>query len=402
MFNKLKRKFVILNVTTIGIILLASFTIIYSSSYSTTYTTIKSKLEIQTSANVATTTNKVTAGNMNNDISSFNILVTEAGEIFQVLSNYSYDEDYYAKVLALTYDDESSIKIDDEIWVYEIHNAARNMLDNETAYIYSFVNATDEINSLNYLLIALVLTFITMMVIVYYISRYFSSKYIAPIEENYIKQKRFVADASHELKTPIAVICANADALLLSKKDTIANQEKWINYIKDETSSMSKLVDDLLTLAKSEEVKLNITKVNVTKILTNSVVSFEAFAFEQNKKIITSIDEDIFIKTDEDKLKQLIKIFLDNALKYSTDCSVIRVCLKKEKNLIMTFENKSNIKHSELDKIFDRFYKCDEARTNKKSFGLGLSIANNIANDLNFSITPTKKNGNIIFTIKIK
>lgn len=405
MFKKLKKKFVILNMTIISVVLFISFAIIYIINYNNTYQEIFSKLEINNTQGIQMNTNlEIHKQNMNNDISSFNIIVDNNGEISEIFSYYDYDEYYYTEIFNLTTELNEEIEYDDEIWFYtkiKANNLLLNSSDYE--YIYTYVNITDEVNSLQYLLIGLILTWSLMLGAVFYICLYFSSKYIKPIEDNYDRQKRFIADASHELKTPIAIISANADAILLSKDDTVKNQEKWINYIKNETLSMSKLVNDLLNLAKSEEIKLNINENNISNILEDSITSLEAIAFEKNVKIKKQIDKNIIIKTDKDKLKQVFIIFLDNAIKYSDEKTSIKISLyKNKKDIYFTIENSGFIDESELNKIFDRFYKCDKARTTSKSFGLGLSIANNILNDLRYTVKASSTNNKVKFIIKMK
>lgn len=404
MFIKLKKKFIILNLLIISIVLFISFFSIYIITYNNVYKEIHSKLEIKQNTGVQNNfNNSIHQQNMNNDINSFNLIVNEENQILQILSYHNYEEEYYSNLLKLTHEN-NLIEYNNELWMHSKIKANYFFNSNTGAeYIYSYVNVTTELNNLKSLVIELILIWFLMIIIVFYISLYFSSKYIKPIEENYEKQKRFIADASHELKTPIAIISANADALLLSKKDTIEKQKKWITYIKNETTSMSKLVSDLLTLAKSEEVKLNISEYNISQIVEDSIISLEAIAFEKNIKIKKKIEKNIISKTDKEKLKQVIIILIDNAIKYSKEKEVIELKLSKiKKEIIFTISNPSDINETELNKIFERFYKCDQARTNTNSFGLGLSIAKNILKDLNYNIKVSSENKKIKFTIKMK
>ncbi|MFI3261005.1 MAG: HAMP domain-containing sensor histidine kinase [bacterium] len=408
MFKDLKRKFVILNMIIISFILLISFSFIYIINYATTHREINSKVDINPNFNILSN-NRPAINNVhsNQDISSFSIILNSSSDIIEIFSYFDYEDEFYDNLVENIDIDKKKkefVKFESSTWFYSITNFNKfpeNLDGGEL--IISFVNVDDEMNSLKYLLIALIITFFIMVFIVYYISLYFSNKYIEPIEKNYNKQKRFIADASHELKTPIAIISANADALLISENDSKKERDKWIKYIKEETKSMNKLVADLLMLAKSEEINLNISEVNLSELLENTIISLDAVAYENNLVIKRNIQKDIVVKSDAYRLKQIFKIFLDNAIKYSKDKTSIKVNLEKnKKDIILTFSNKADLKDEDIDKIFDRFYKCDEARTNNKSFGLGLSIANNILSDLNYTVKVHKDKGYINFVIKIK
>lgn len=398
MFKKFKKKMILINMIIISSVLFISFTIIYSINYVNTYQEIYDKLESNKTIH-PTSTSLPFSENMNNSISSFNLLVDGNSNILQVSSFYEFEDEFYEEILyEMNLSKNNYIKIEDNTWIF-----STNKTTNADEQLITFINVTDDLNSLNYLLIGLIITYLCMLVLIYYLCVYFSNKYIKPIEENYIKQKQFIADASHELKTPIAIISANADAILLSKDETVKSQEKWINYIKDEAASMSKLINDLLSLAKSEEVKLNIKECNISKILTDLTITTETFAFEKNVKMVKHIDKNISLKTDSEKIRQLFLIFIDNAIKYSDEKNKIILSLKKEKkDIIFSVENKGTINKDDLNHIFERFYKCDKARTNTKSFGLGLAIGFNIINDLGYTIKVTNEKNIVKFIIKMK
>lgn len=404
MFSKLKNKFVFLTMSIISFILLISFTIIFFINYVSIYQEVNSRLKINYSPMAPSGGRPVNQGNMSNDLTSINLLIDSNDNIIKILSYYEYETDYYTKLYSLSNTNSNKIKYDGEIWVFSKTKLPVNNDNPNSSSIISFVNITDDVDNIQYLFFALSITYVIMLFIIYYICLYFSSKYIKPIEENFYKQKQFISDASHELKTPISIISANVDALLINSSETVKSQEKWINYIKDETKSMSKLINDLLILAKSDEVKVDLSNVSLSDILEKTVVSFDAVAYENNLKIKKNIAPNIIINSDVNKLTQLFKIFLDNSIKYASDKSTIFVSLEiVKKEVVLTFKNKTSFDNSDLSKIFDRFYKCDKARTNNSnSFGLGLPIATNIINELNYDINAHYENNYIVFTIKIK
>ncbi|MFV0519339.1 MAG: sensor histidine kinase [Lachnospirales bacterium] len=228
---------------------------------------------------------------------------------------------------------------------------------------------------------------IVIFVIFFGISIILSNMMIKPIEKSWNQQKQFISDASHELKTPTAVILANTSILL--QNDNLNEDKKWIDYIDIEARRMKKLVEDLLFLSKSDYTKddKSLYNFSISDTVLNTILPFEAVIFEMNKKIQlnSDIEQNIFIKGDESQIKQLVTILIDNALKYSFDNSEIWISLKHDivKNkVVLKVNNPSDIiDKNDLEHLFDRFYKVDKARTrNANSYGLGLSIAKEIVN----------------------
>lgn len=216
---------------------------------------------------------------------------------------------------------------------------------------------------------------------------YLSKKSIEPIKSAFEKQKQFISDASHELKTPLTVISANADVLA----DEIG-ENKWLNYIKSQTDRMNLLVNDLLNLTRIENNNANFIFVdfNLSLAITNTALPFECRAFETNKKFIVDVEDGLTINGSEQHIKQMTAIFIDNALKYSNDGGIIRVSLRKQsdKKILSIYNTGSGVKESEKDKIFERFYRSDDSRTRMSTggYGLGLAIAKSIIDKHKFKI----------------
>ena len=203
----------------------------------------------------------------------------------------------------------------------------------------------------------------------YIIAKKISKTIVTPVEESFEKQKQFVSDASHELKTPLAVIEANAD--VLQDKN---GENKWITYIQNEVQSMNKLVNDLLTLAKMEVTNnKNVEKFDVSKEIEMAVSVFESMIYEKGIKLKTNIDEEIFLNGDKDDIKHIISIILDNAIKHTDKDKKIIVNVQKEKNDVkLEIKNEGDpIPEDEQEKIFERFYRVDKARNrSEKRYGL--------------------------------
>ena len=204
---------------------------------------------------------------------------------------------------------------------------------------------------------------------VYIIAKKIARIIVKPVEESFEKQKQFVSDASHELKTPLAVIEANADVL-----QNKVGENKWITYIQNEVQSMNKLVNDLLTLSKMENTNnINIQRFDLSKEIQMSVAVFESMIYEKEIKLETNIDEGIYFNGEKEDIKHIISIILDNAIKHTEKEGKIIVNTGKEKNDIkIEIKNQGEpIPEEEREKIFERFYRVDKARSrSEKRYGL--------------------------------
>ena len=236
--------------------------------------------------------------------------------------------------------------------------------------------------------------------VIYIIAKKISKIIVKPVEESFEKQKQFVSDASHELKTPLAVIEANADVL----QDKVG-ENKWITYIQNEVQSMNKLVNDLLVLAKMENInKIDTQKFNLSKEANMSVAVFESMIYEKNIKLETNISEEIYFNGEKEDIKHIISILLDNAIKHTEKENKIIVNIEKEKNDIrIEVRNQGDpIPKEEQEKIFERFYRVDKARNrSEKRYGLGLSIAKGIVQKYGGTISVNSKDGYTSFIVKL-
>ena len=225
---------------------------------------------------------------------------------------------------------------------------------------------------------------------------FLSGLIVRPIKMAFEKQKQFISDASHELKTPLTVISANADVLSGEIGDN-----KWLNYIQDQTDRMNVLVNDLLNLTRLENntSRLVFAEFDLSKAIENTALPFESQAFEANKNFVLAIDKGIRTVGSEQHIKQMAAIFIDNAIKYAKDGGTVRVslCVENGKPVLSVYNTGKGVKDSEKDKIFERFYRSDASRNRQTGgYGLGLAIAKSIIDKHRFKIAVENEEGKSI------
>ncbi len=220
------------------------------------------------------------------------------------------------------------------------------------------------------------LVIIIFSILFVYIFSYFLSKWaIKPVKNAFENQRRFISDASHELKTPLTVISANADVL-----ESEIGENKWLGNIKSQSVIMSQLVYDLLDLAKLDETKgdMEMKEFDLSSVVLGKALEFECTAFENHKHFEQNIKENIKYTGNEDSIKHLISILIDNAIKHSEENGTVRVTLTTNggKKIFQVYNTGNGIKDDEKDKIFNRFYRSDKSRSKETGgYGLGLAIA---------------------------
>jgi len=238
------------------------------------------------------------------------------------------------------------------------------------------------------------------------VSLFLSGWALRPVEHAWRQQKRFVADASHELKTPLTVILANIGILKSKGSSTIDEQAAWIENTEAEAKRMKVLVDDLLFLAKTDDAKTTAVydKVNLSDVFLSTALALESLAFERDVGLDTDgIDPNVDVAGDVGQLRRLVGILLDNAIKYSAENSTITLTLARKQNkAILTVHNPGvSITPEDLEHLFERFYRADKSRS-KEGYGLGLSIARSIVKTHKgtISVESTSDKGTT-FTVEI-
>ena len=222
-----------------------------------------------------------------------------------------------------------------------------------------------------------------------------------PVERSWKQQQQLVADVSHELKTPVAVISSNLDIVMSHPAESVSDQGKWLGYIKDETVHMNELIKSILYLARTEETDASLEKsgFDLSNAVNAAALPFESVCFEKGLELEINTEPDVFFYGNRDMMMRLVSILLDNACKYSLPGNPVTVALyNAPEKLILAVNNKGDlISEEDKKRIFERFYRADESRSNAHgSFGLGLSIARSIteAHGGRIEVTSTAEDGN--------
>lgn len=229
----------------------------------------------------------------------------------------------------------------------------------------------------------------------------FSRKALKPVAESYEKQKQFITDANHELKTPLTLILTNLDIA-----ESEVGKNEWLEDIRAEGKRMHALVNELVTLTRMDEdgPTLAFSSFNFSQALSDTVSEFYSFAGQQGETITTNIEENIFYNGNEESIRKLFSILLDNAVKYCDPGGEIEIRLLRKKTVTFHVLNTfSEVDHLELNRLFDRFYRSDKSRTYQGGFGIGLSIAQAIVQKHHGQIHAYQKNHSRIgFKVTLK
>ena len=299
---------------------------------------------------------------------------------------------------------------DDSKWDTELHVAWKRLerADGSWRVVLADTSAIDL--SVRDVGLKYVLIFVVSMLGIVVIAIFLSRWMVRPVEMAWDQQRRFVADASHELKTPLAVIMANTQ--ILERGDEVLPEgRRWVHSTADEAAHMKGLVEELLELARTDEVTagshgaMRGEQVDFSSLVENAALEFDAVAFERGCTIEEQVERGIVVKGDQEWLSRLCKILIDNACKYAQEGSSIDVELRREtKRCVLRVTNQGNaIDPQDLPHLFDRFYRADTSRSRDTGgYGIGLSVARAIAQSHGGDITALRDGDKIIrFVVKL-
>ncbi len=271
-------------------------------------------------------------------------------------------------------------------------------------YIYgrSIVIINDELISikLRRLLIESIIIFIVIDILIALVSKLVTGWITKPAKEAFDRQREFIADASHELKTPLAVIMASSDELKGNEENA-----RYIDNIKYESDRMNKLITGLLDLSKLEDgvSRESFKDENLSKIIEKTCLVFEGVAYDQGIDIETDIEPDIRRNCSKEEIEKLISTLVDNAVKHSEKGTSVLVNLHRGKNIIIEVVNTGEpIAPGDEEKIFERFYRADKSRNrNENRYGLGLAIAKRIVLNHDGMIRAYSRDGKTVFHVEL-
>ncbi|WNS42377.1 HAMP domain-containing sensor histidine kinase [Paenibacillus sp. MMS20-IR301] len=405
MFNKLRNRFLIVNLVTISVMMLIAFASIYIIMYVNVQNDINMDLhriaDYQqkgpgdagrpggggeggggiggASGGIPQDKGPLDGSQPPERSISFTVIADAEGNLTDKESKFTMDDEFYTAALAKALDngkDTGRFTLDDSRWIYMIkHNSSEK--------IVVFLDITAQQKILTNLIYTFTAVGLLMLIILYFTSRFFANRSIAPVREAFEKQKQFIADASHELKTPLTIINTNADVLLSNSDDTIHNQAKWLQYIKSETRRMTRLTNDLLYLTEMDDSRTGMvhSKFNMSDAVENIILTMEAVIFEKNIAFDYNIEPGLTVTGNSEQIKQVVMILLDNAVKYTNPKGAVTIALQKQNSdvLLSVSNTGEGIAAEHLTRIFDRFYRTDTSRARKQGgYGLGLAIAKSI------------------------
>ena len=270
-------------------------------------------------------------------------------------------------------------------------------------YMAIFLDCYNELHALRTVALISLLGVVGCVALVFILVLVLSRRAITPVIESAEKQKQFITDASHELKTPLTVINTSLKVLEME-----SGKNKWTGKIQSQTDKLTRLVNDLVTLSRLDEEKppLRMLEFNISAAVEETVESFRDFAAEQGHRLNVDITPGLLCRGDEYAVRQLVSILLDNAIKYTDPGEEISLSLAKRKKgvLLQTANPCATLDEKETGKLFDRFYRADKSRSSQTGgFGVGLSIAQSIVQAHRGTITADcPRPGTVQFSVVLR
>lgn len=430
MFKLIRNRFLLLNMVMVSTVVITAFIIIYAIVFSRVQSDNSNKLTLNATTRMAipisvvesdealqsesgeTSKTGFYAAGFDRLLSpnaglSFSLLTDAQGNVVRVNSMVDLPDAVYNQAAKVAVKEKNApLLLEGRRWQYIISPVMVVFSDPYGTSIsitgeYSdirFLDVTDSYQMLRTL--ALTLTGLTLVILTvfFFISRFFANRAIRPMEEAWEKQNRFVADASHELKTPLSVINANCGVLYANKDEFVESQLKWVDRIMSSSDRMAGLVSNLLSLAQMEDAEHETitTAFDFSLLVEDAAAEMEAAALDKGLRITKNIEPDITLKNDRENVRQILSILLDNAVKYTDNGGDIMISLKNTKHQVLCKIRNSGegIPAEDLPRLFDRFYRGDPARSSENSgYGLGLAIAKTIAERLGAKLSANSETG---------
>jgi signal transduction histidine kinase len=441
MFTKLRNRVLILSMVLTTLILAAAFTSVYLITSNSIHAENQSRLEAFHSfvfpyvgeAEVEMTSDSqgleetiiVEGEEQTEAMSAYTISISDTqpafvlemdatGAVLAVLANFELDDELsqQAAEYAWQHQEEGRLELAGRQWLYALtpldfwtatdafaevgdmgegaqEGSLIMMPTSPTTYQVHFIDITESLATLQRLLLTLVLVGLVALVAVFLVSWFFANRSIRPVEQAWEQQRRFIADASHELKTPLSIITTNSDALLANEQQTIASQREWLDYLRIGTDRMQALIDGLLRYAHIEEARTEPAQepVDLSQVAKKALDALHATATERRLTVTTDIEPEVIRLTDRKLAEDIFFALVDNAVKYADEGGTVELRLqassrqtegarREGQQAVFAVTNSGpGIAEKDMPHIFERFYRASEARGGEDgSYGLGLSI----------------------------
>ncbi len=416
MIKNLRRKFILIATIGVIIIVVGALGLINAIAYVRMYSQVESVLSYisQNGGNVPQKkppqdSNWLGDNNWSNDTPEFSyqtrffsVIVNSEGYVKKIniknIAAFTEDEAVqYAQTIVQGGQTSGVFKIDRASYAYMITK------DHENNLLIVIMDCTHDVDAVeSFMRYSILFGFVCIILYVFILASLCNFA-IKPFIRNMENQKRFITNAGHELKTPIAIISTNTEAIEL-----INGKSQWTESILKQAKRLSNLINDLIMLSKMGErsqLDLTITDVNLSETITAVAESFQQMAKDQGKDIACNIIPQVHIKADAKCIYELVNILIDNAVKYCDDNGAISVALTKGKKNIAyiaianTYADGATIDYS---RFFERFYRGDVSHNSKKTgYGIGLSMAEELTQLIKGKITVSYANGIITFTVRV-
>ncbi len=393
MLKKLKKKFILINMLFVSIILLVVFLAIGIFSYRTELMSIYNGLDKASNHLFGASPEMQNipspdGGFFRDQMPPFDTITVFLDNNGDIVKTYTGTEQ--SAPTEIMYEVLESIDSEQKQGILHKYSLVYSLSHMPKNTVISFASFETAIANVQSIATIFGIAFICCLLLFFGLSYLMASIAIKPAERAWEGQKQFIADASHDLKTPLTVILANGEIVLSHKDSMVTDMEKWMLSTRDEAERMRRLTDSLLELAKTDDMneppELSVT--NISEICESTVLQMEPVAFEKNVTIESNIEPNINAKSNSDILTRLLHILIDNGIKYSSQGAAVRVNLSQDKRgiSISVTNSGSLIQKEDIPHIFERFYRTDKARVNG-GFGLGLAIAKNLCASLGAQIS---------------
>jgi len=390
MIKKLRRKFVLINMSIVTVILVAVFVGLLSMTRAGAVD--DSMLVLRRAASNENAINALSENAMRVQIPFFAVDVDTAGHIV-ILNGSYYDMADYESIQSIV---AASIRQNEEVGILDDFNLRYYRQATPFGVRIAYADTSFEESVANRFIESALIIGGATLLLFFGISVLLARWAVKPVAETWNRQKDFIEDASHELKTPLAVVMSSADMLIRHPDEHDERAMQWTRNIKAEALRMRALVEDMLSLARVENtsVALQMETVNFSALATDCALQLEATAYESGKTLDCDIMEGVCVCGNKTQLRQLVDNLLTNAIRYSSENARVRIVLARHgKKALLTVENDGKpIPKDRLTHLFERFYRLDGARSSG-GCGLGLAIAKGIVERHHGKIWAESENG---------